>query len=557
MTSIDEMRKELKKRGAHKIPWYNLFLDYIEMEYYTPAPLEPIPLLRYHLLEKEWYLYDETKGVYNLLFRDEIVEIFYQWAKLEDPIFVTSSRSENHALKQLQIKVKTKCEWDSGHYEQYHSIENTIDGLLDRDTKTLLPHTPEYLSKFQVPRHYLPDQTEIPPELEKLYSATPDRDKLHKFNVGVVYWRTDMEMFLLCYGKRGSGKSTTLQIFEFMFGAQMISKTPLHKLGQRFGYSRCYDKRMNIYPDLAGKALTSDTVSSIKIMTGDEGGMLEVEKKGTKQFDYPAKCIHAFASNQCMKIAKQAVQETESVMRRGCLIHYPKAQPRDDAFKRHIRDPEVLDRIYSYLLNCQYEPLVTDATLEDWIQETNEKWMLDAEPVNRILHELYEFDDAILGHYEDGEAIYRVIACHEVVNEIQNGLTDEGFTPPNDLMADITRALKTMKIIQNTKRGKNKRYIWIKKQTQEDDTPEPEPNRFMGFDPLPEPIFDPEVHLDRLIADIQKMKWEAFELEDLEVFVTEYKLTALNLKAVIEAGVRKGVVYMEGSQYRVRETNAK
>src|SRR4030066_220977 len=101
----------------------------------------------------------------------------------------------------------------------------------------------------------------------------------------------------MCYGPRGSGKSTLLQIFENLFGIDLVSKTPWNKIGQRFGMKECYDKRVNVCPDLEIKYVSSEAIAMLKNLTGKDG-YIEVEKKGIDSFSYPIQCFISFGSNQ-------------------------------------------------------------------------------------------------------------------------------------------------------------------------------------------------------------------------------------------------------------------
>jgi phage/plasmid-associated DNA primase len=428
-------------------------------------------MIRWHYLEELWYKYNETRGVYEVLKGPRMNRIFTNWA--DDEGIKTSGHIVSHALNRLKGMVGTDVVWDNGHLEEYDSIENIQDGLLDINTKTLIPHTAAYMSKQQVPRHYYPQILEAPAKLTQLYTSTPDWKRLHRFMVALVHNIHDDEMFLMCYGKRGSGKSTFLQLVPEMYGKKHTSKTKLQKLGKAFGLARCYDKRANVCPDLAPIPLSGETIATLKMATGEDGD-LEINIKSVPQFDWPVVCFFLFGANQLMKFVKSAAEEVESIMRRACLAHYPGGQPRDPAFKKSLRDPKFLDELFSYYVNCDYEPIM-DLALDDWVDQTLEQWLLDADPVMRILKEEYIYDDYSDSH--DPKTFlpcYHQIPCVEVVEVVRNIMSSEGYNPPGDLMSDVTTAFKTMKVLKNTKRGQKAAYIKVRKRTLIDE-PDAEP----------------------------------------------------------------------------------
>lgn len=496
MSNLTEIRTLI---ASKKVRWYDRFEKWFTEHYYISDPnLPAMSLYRYHLNEQSWYRYQISKGVYIKTPKEEILAIFYDWAKEDD--YQTSNAIDNHALRRLSVSCRLSCIWDSGIYGNVKTIENIKDGLLDLETGKVYPHTPEYYSKFQVERHYIPEIKDIPPELAKLYSATPDRNKLHKWLVGLIHRKYEMELILMLYGKRGSGKSPLLLTLEYLYGHNMVSKTPIHKLGGKFGLTKIYDKRLNIFPDLASRPFGNNTVSVIKQVTGDIGGDVEINIKFVPAFNYPIKGFHAYGTNQLSKFEKNVVEEVESIMKRMCLIHYPKAQKRDDVFKKSLSEPELLDRIFSYLVNCEYVPLISETNLEEWIRTTQAEWMQNAEPIHRFVHEIFEYAPIPIGIDNKGMPVYHTLTINEVTDAIRDVLMGENLIVPGDLTADITSALKTMKIYRSKSRSA-RQYIKIKFKDKE-----------------PKVILKSNNKMPEFIRYLKDSGWKTFTLEDCETF---------------------------------------
>jgi len=443
---------------TERVKWYNEFEDYFRQTFYADHPDPNIPLIRFHKKEKKWYHYEQS-GYYNEIDESDIDSIFMDWA---DMCGIDTQGKMRHMIRRLKARLKFSEIWDEGKYEG-RRVDNILDGLIDLDTKEILPHTPAYFSKSQVPRHYIKSQTTIPAKLKKVYGITPDRDILHRFSVSVIQRHFESEGSLFLYGPRGAGKSTLLSIFPAIYGKDLLSSTPIQKLGSSFGLSQCYDKRLNVYADLPKTKLSANTVSVFKTLTGRDGE-IEVNKKGTPQFNWLINCFFLWGCNQLMAFAKDATSEVESIMRRLAIVNCPTPQIKDEAFKMSMSDPDFLDQVFSYLMNETYEPLCDPLKADDYINENYRRWLMDSDPVMKIINEFYVFDDVPEYHdHVEGIDIYCQIPCFKVVEEVKEIMTKERIIVPGDLQADVTLALKSLKIFPNNKRGSNRMYLKVKR----------------------------------------------------------------------------------------------
>jgi len=442
--------------------WYLQFERFIEDEYYSLAPDPILPLIRFHDFEKKWYIYQDV-GYYKEVPDSTIKQIFFSWA---DENGVDTQGKVRHAIDRLKSKVHFSPFWDSGEFEG-RRVENIKNGLIDLDTRELLPHTPSYFSKYQMPRVYIPEQKTIPEKLEKIYSITPDREILHKFMVSMAqrYFKNEAAMFV--YGPRGAGKSTMGLIIQNLFGKELVSNTYIQKLGSRFGLSNLYDKRLNIAIDLPPTKLNADAVAKFKELTGRDG-LIEVDVKGTPQFSYPINCFFVYGCNQLMKFKKNATQEIESIMRRLALVRFPYPQIKDPEFKESVCDPDFLDRVFSFLLNEQYEPLCPPGFEDEYISENYRRWLMDSDPVMRIVSELFVYEEEPEYIDMEGNEVFHEIPCYDAVEKVRQAMEDERLLIPNDLFADVTTAMKALKVYKNNKRGSNQMYLNVRMRTDEE-----------------------------------------------------------------------------------------
>lgn len=431
--------------------YYLRFEQYLQQTYFDPQ--SNCFYIRYYSPANKWYIYNPAEGVYRDSTKQEIKKVFFEWADLCGE--KTSTQKTNHMLERMQAYLEYNGVWDCGQFLGNLHIINVRNGLLDTQTLHLIPHSSQYMSRRQIPRWYIAGIKKIPSPLQKILTSTPDRDNLLKFLISMVKNRHDDEVFLMLYGQKHSGKSTTLQIFENIMGSENISKSSLFKIQDRFGLDQCFDKLINIYPDLPITPMNSHTIGVLKTMTGNDGA-LEIELKGLDKFKYPIMLFFAFGTNQLPSFKKGASMEMESLMRRACLVHYPQMQSHDPTFKALITDPGVLDLIFSYLVAMPFIPLYLPCQLEDWIRANTDKWLEDSAPVLKALKELYFYCDIPMNAKGVPYSL-EVRAVHEEVREI---MMDEGFVT-GDLQADITEAFRSMKIYRNNARGAKSSYLKI------------------------------------------------------------------------------------------------
>lgn len=469
------------------VEYYLRFEQYLQQAYFDPNL--NLSFVRYYSPAEKWYCYNPQIGVYLDTTEQEIKKIFYEWADLCGE--KTSNQKMAHALDRMKAYLEYKGLWDDGKFNGCEHIINVRNGLLDTLTLQLIPHTPEYMSRNQIPRWYIPDVKKIPSPLKKVLSSTPDRDNLLKFMVATVKNRHEDEVFLMLYGQKHSGKSTTLQIFELIMGRENISKSSLFKLKGAFGFDQCFDKLINIYPDLPIAPLDSHTIGILKTMTGEDGD-LEIELKGITKFKYPIVIFFAFGTNQLPSFVKGASMEMESLMRRACLIHYPKTQVHEPEFKKLMRDPGILDLIFSYLMHLPYIPLYLPQELDAWIDKNMEKWLDDSAPVMRAIKSLYFYCDIP----SNGKGDPYSIPIHSVIEEVREILQEEGFVI-GDLQADITAALKSMRIHRNSARGAKASYLKMMRL----DDPDADKMKKLMVDVEKKEILNPNAKKGQMILD--------------------------------------------------------
>lgn len=265
--------------------YYQHFKAFIDLEY---RDMEGHLELRYDPREikgRQWFKYN-PKGYYELTFNAIVQKIFFVWADQYLTKETTVGKTA-HIMQRLESDCIFTDIWDADP-----NLDNCLDGLVNLTTHEIIPHSAGYMTRKQVPRHYDPTRVEMPDFLKKALDSLANKDIILKYFVAIVHKYRDDEMFLMCYGPRGAGKSTLLQIFENMLGIDLVSKTPWKKFGSRFGMKECYDKRVNVCPDLEIKYVSSEAIAMLKNLTGKDG-LLKWKRRALTRSRTPSNVLSA------------------------------------------------------------------------------------------------------------------------------------------------------------------------------------------------------------------------------------------------------------------------
>lgn len=420
------------------VSYVDIFYEWIHKRYKWKEGKHKGLKILYNIKLKRWYKY--IRGVYKLQEIAEINNLFFKC--MEDNEIPTTDSRLNHAIKYLQ----TWCIFDGNWLDNNDRYDCVLNGIVDLEERKIAPHSPKFKFKYKIERNLDVNVDLVIPELlVESCKAIPDlidKGNYIKFWIAAAHKRHDYECFLLCYGVRGAGKSSNLKTFSTMWGSQVTGKKPLQEIGKRFGLSSIYDKRINIHPDMPMIPFDAFTISQIKTITGNDGD-IEIEIKGIPRFNFEMKLFLAGGLNQLVEFAKNAEKEIDSIMRRAVLVEFPNVQKVNRAFKKSLADPKYLDQLYSWLVMTQPVPFYDEDNMDEWIQRNKKKWLMNADPVMRIIQDNFEFKKQ------------HTIKAHDVIGFVREEMKKEGFLIPQgqSLKNQITNAFSAMNIYHNQKRG--------------------------------------------------------------------------------------------------------
>ncbi len=193
---------------------------------------------------------------------------------------------------------------------------NLLNGILNLETMTLEPHTPEFYSPIQIPVKY--DRKATCPHWEKFVSSVfpPGAESLAWELIALLLVPyTKLQKTILLIGKGANGKSTFLNAVEQVIGQSNVSHVSLHQLEEdKFSRAGLVGKLANIFSDLP--LMNIKNVNFFKALTGEDS--LQIEYKFGEPFFYKPFTRLVFSANTI----PNANDDTAGWLRRWLIIPF-------------------------------------------------------------------------------------------------------------------------------------------------------------------------------------------------------------------------------------------
>ena len=167
--------------------------------------------------------------------------------------------------------------WTEASSHQFLPFKN---GVLDLRTSQLLPHSPDYGFRWQLPREYSP----VPgnwSQIELFLNTLCNGDRELKgiaiaYCVAVLTGRADLQKFLYLFGSGANGKGAFMQLLTLLIGKENTHASSMGDLnGNRFEPANLHGKRLLLMTD-EDKRIGG--VGVFKAATG--GDPIRFERKG-------------------------------------------------------------------------------------------------------------------------------------------------------------------------------------------------------------------------------------------------------------------------------------
>ena len=195
-------------------------------------------------------------------------------------------------------------------------VLNVRNGLLNVESRTLAPHSPEHLSPIQIAASFDPDAR--CPDIDRFVKDVFPQDTQH-LHAEVAAWLmlpdTSIQKALLAIGEGANGKSVWLNLLITFLGKENVSTLSLHKLeADKFAVSRLVGKLANVGMDLPTAALAG--TSMFKSLTGAD--LVSAERKFEASFEFRPFVRLLFSANS----APRSEDSTHAFFRRWLCIPF-------------------------------------------------------------------------------------------------------------------------------------------------------------------------------------------------------------------------------------------
>ncbi len=193
---------------------------------------------------------------------------------------------------------------------------NCRNGLLDIGTRTLRPHSPEYLSTVQIAATFDPEAECH--QIDKFVRDVFPEDSRH-LAYEIAGWLmvpdTSIQKSVLLLGEGANGKSVWLSLLETFLGKENVSTLSLHRIeADKFAAARLVGKLCNIGTDLPTAALAG--TSMFKALVG--GDTITAERKFETSFEFRPFVRLLFSANT----APRSEDATHGFFRRWLVIPF-------------------------------------------------------------------------------------------------------------------------------------------------------------------------------------------------------------------------------------------
>lgn len=348
------------------------------------------------------HCYDEESGIYVAgykMIESKMIEVI--------PALKATQRTET--LKFLEV---TTPKNSSASDAKFIAFKN---GVLNVRTMELLPFSPEYIITNTIPWDYNSEAySEITDKtLSKISCGDAQIRKILEECIGYCFFReNELSKSFILTGQGANGKSTFLDLVEWVLGRENYVSLDLDELSEKFSTTTIFGKLANIGDDISDEFLQGKAISQFKkIVSGND---IKAENKGQDVYFFKPTVKLLFSANELPRVRNKGF---EAIKRRLVIIPFnAKFSKGDPDFNSRIKWDLQTQEVAEYLVNIGVQGLqrVLNAqgfTESTAVQEEIEAFERDNNPIFLFLDEVEECE--ILNN-ETKEVFTRYDTfCHE------------------------------------------------------------------------------------------------------------------------------------------------
>ena len=231
------------------------------------------------------------------------------------------NRIENctsHMRREVFKTIQALTFKDRDQFDTYTKVLNVKNGLLNIQTGEFREHTPDFLSRIQLPINYDPNVGPVK-FIKFMMECLPNqKERMNVYEEFASILLRDsirLEKVYMYVGEGANGKSTFLNVIEFLIGKDNVSNVSIHDLIYgRFSRASLDGKSANIFADIS-----NDELSKIGILKAIvSGDPINAEKKGKDPFKLKNYAKLFYSCNQLPEIN----EDSDAVFRRFIITEW-------------------------------------------------------------------------------------------------------------------------------------------------------------------------------------------------------------------------------------------
>jgi putative DNA primase/helicase len=335
---------------------------------------------------KQVLMYDGGSGIYRFNGEAMIEALAQNWlAKLG-----LESTATTHFMGEVIGYIQRETFIERDKLNANHDIVVVKNGVIDLNTRKLMPHGKEYRATIAVPVKF--DSTARCPLITKFINEVveqKDRLLLYEIPAWCLTPYSGIQRLVVLLGEGANGKTVYLEMLRRFLGRDNCTAYSLQSLTtNRFAVAGLYGKLANISPELPSTALRQ--AGPLKTLTGLD--TIEAEKKFKDSFNFVNTAKMVFATNTPPEIN----EDTLAIWRRFVVVDFP-FRFVGEAADKNLLSKLTTEQELSGLLNMALEGLARlkkhgDFTYTRTIEDTRSKYLLASNPAAAFIEDRCDFD---------------------------------------------------------------------------------------------------------------------------------------------------------------------
>lgn len=228
------------------------------------------------------------------------------------------------------------------------------NGVLNVDTMQMTPATLDMHIVNKIPHDFHADA--YSPLLDNMLNKLTDNDADNRLmigeSIGLCMYRKNRgtKALYVYYGESNCGKSTLIDLYKNLFGAENVSSLNVSAFSKQFGKDAIAGKLANIRDEISDAFGNSDVAEFVKSVTS--GNTVNVDRKFMRNQTFDPYCGMIFGCNNLPTIT----DSSGATQKRFYIVPFEHVFSRNDPdFDPEIGDKLDCEEVYEYLLRLGVE----------------------------------------------------------------------------------------------------------------------------------------------------------------------------------------------------------